>query len=172
MTRYPITGVVLEALDARADSRGAFTELLRLGGYPYEFAQVNHSHSEAGVLRGLHFHRRQADLWYVPHGRIQVGLVDLRTQRSRPSIQTLILSAASPARLLIPPGVAHGFLALERSDLIYLVTHEYDATDEYGLAWDDETAAVPWSTHPGMPLLSERDKENPKLSWEDIPSFL
>lgn len=166
-----IDGVYLERLDAHADARGSFTEVLRLHDYPHGFAQVNHSHSAEGVLRGLHFHRQQADLWYVPRGRIQVGLVDLRERKEPPRSETLYLSADTPQRLFIPPGVAHGFLALEPSDLIYLVTHVYDATDEYGLAWDDATAALPWDLGSGSPILSDRDQNNPVLAWEDVPSF-
>ena len=44
---------------------------------------------------------------------------------------------------MIPTGVAHGFLALEPLELLYLVTNEYDGTDELGFAWDDPTAGVP-----------------------------
>ena len=40
----------------------------------------------------------------------------------------------------IPIGVAHGFLALEPLQLIYLVTNEYDGSDELGFAWDDPRA--------------------------------
>ena len=67
----------------------------------------------------------------------------------------------------IPTGVAHGFLALEPLELIYLVTNEYDGSDELGFAWDDPTAAVPWPAVAGRPdggpILSERDRTNPSL---------
>jgi dTDP-4-dehydrorhamnose 3,5-epimerase len=67
----------------------------------------------------------------------------------------------------IPVGVAHGFLALEPLELIYLVTNEYDGTDELGFAWDDPLAAVPWPalhmTTDGRPVLSDRDRSNPSL---------
>ena len=48
----------------------------------------------------------------------------------------------------IPAGVAHGFLALEHVELVYLVTTEYDGSDERGFAWDDPLAAVPWPDDP------------------------
>ena len=67
----------------------------------------------------------------------------------------------------IPTGVAHGFLALEPLQLIYLVTNEYDGSDELGFAWDDPLAAVSWpaiaGTTDGLPILSERDQSNPSL---------
>jgi len=63
--------------------------------------------------------------------------------------------------------VAHGFLALEPLELVYLVTNEFDGTDELGFAWDDQLAGVPWPAVPGTPdgrpILSERDRSNPPL---------
>ena len=46
--------------------------------------------------------------------------------------------------VVIPTGVAHGFLALEPLQLVYLVTNEYDGSDELGFAWDDPAVGVPW----------------------------
>jgi len=67
----------------------------------------------------------------------------------------------------IPTGVAHGFLALERLQLLYLVTNEYDGSDELGFAWDDPAVGVPWpriaETPDGRPILSDRDRSNPTL---------
>ena len=69
---------------------------------------------------------------------------------------------------MIPTGVAHGFLALEPLELIYLVTNEYDGSDELGFAWDDPAVGVPWPvlsvTPDGRPILSGRDQTNPPLA--------
>lgn len=70
-------------------------------------------------------------------------------------VATVELAGGDPATLLIPPGVAHGFLALTDLDLIYWVTHPYDASDEFGVAWDDPLLQVPWARRD--PILSERD---------------
>lgn len=168
MTDAAIEGVILTDLERHGDERGRFVELFRQRSYPESFVQANHSSSLAGVLRGLHYHREQADLWYVVAGRAQVALVDLR-QSGTPAIRVLEMAAEQPRSLYIPPGVAHGFLALEDLDLIYAVTAEYDASDEYGIAWDDPTLAVPWKRD--HPILSERDSSNPRLDWAAIPSF-
>jgi dTDP-4-dehydrorhamnose 3,5-epimerase len=70
--------------------------------------------------------------------------------------------------VVIPVGVAHGFLALEPLELLYLVTNEYDGTDELGFAWDDPAVGVPWpqlsNTPDGRPILSDRDRANPPLA--------
>ena len=132
-------------------------EILREEAFGATFVQANHSHSSAGVLRGLHFHARQADAWYVIGGRARVGLADLRGETPRPA--TVDLSADDPAVLYIPPGVAHGFAALTDLDLVYFVTHYYDDTDEHGVAWDDPAVAVPWGVE--NPILSDRDRDAP-----------
>ena len=103
--------------------------------------------SATGVLRGLHVHRRQLDHWIVTDGRAFVALVDVRPMLRRPggrrrSSRRAILDADDWVD--IPAGVAHGFLALEPLDLVYLVTNEYDGSDELGFAWDDPLAAVDW----------------------------
>lgn len=168
MNDVSIEDVILTQLEPHGDERGNFVEVFRQRSFPERFVQANHSRSREGVLRGLHYHRHQADLWYVVAGRAQVGLVDLRHQGA-PASQILEMSAEQPRSLYIPPGVAHGFLALEDLDLIYAVTAEYDASDEYGLAWDDPTVALAWKRD--NPILSERDSSNPRLDWATIPSF-
>jgi dTDP-4-dehydrorhamnose 3,5-epimerase len=168
-TEIEMPGATLTALVAHADERGSFVEIMRAANFPDEFVQANHSRSRAGVLRGLHYHRHQADLWYVVRGRMQVGLADLRERRDRPATASLVLDSDHPAALYVPPGVAHGFLALTDVDLIYFVTHYYDATDEFGVAWDDPALAIPWERPD--PILSERDRITTHLQWDDIPSF-
>jgi dTDP-4-dehydrorhamnose 3,5-epimerase len=178
-----LKGVRYGSLVRHADARGAFRELWRASAFgPIEpadagtgegrtpaFVQANLSTSAAGVLRGLHFHRRQLDYWTVAAGRAFVALVDLRAMLAGDAaavVETRILGADD--WVVIPAGIAHGFLALERLELLYLVTNEYDGSDELGFAWDDPAAAVPWPPAPGTgdgrPLLSERDRSNPTLA--------
>ena len=164
-----IPGVIHTELDASADARGRFTEIMRASAFPEEFVQSNHSRSRAGVLRGLHYHRHQADLWYVVGGRALVGLADLRTRAGKPATATVTLSEERPATLYIPAGVAHGFVAETDVDLIYWVTNYYDASDEHGVAWNDPTLGIPWGV--ADPVVSERDSSNAELRWDDIPRF-
>ena len=131
--------------------------------------QANLSSSSAGVIRGLHLHRRQLDRWVIGTGRAFVALVDVRPMLAGspvPVVETRELGADDWVQ--IPAGVAHGFMALEPVELVYLVTNEYDGTDEAGFAWDDRLAAVPWPlpapTPDGEPILSDRDRMNPSLT--------
>ena len=89
--RVESLGVRYGAVVRHADARGSFRELWRASAYPSagipaelsgvsgsRFVQANLSVSAAGVLRGLHYHRRQLDRWIVATGRAFVALVDVR----------------------------------------------------------------------------------------------
>lgn len=176
----PLPGVRWGRVPRFGDARGSFRELWRASAFPAldevaagrpnaAFVQANLSTSAPGVLRGLHFHRRQLDHWIVAGGRAFVALVDARGmiggRSDRPAVEVRELTADET--VTIPAGVAHGFLALEELQLLYLVTNEYDGSDELGFAWDDPAAAVPWPAVPGAPggrpILSDRDRSNPSL---------
>jgi hypothetical protein len=77
-----IPGVVVTQRRTWPDQRGDFLELFRSDEYADAFVQVNHSFSRANVLRVLHYHRHQADLWYIVRGLAQVALADLRGDRA------------------------------------------------------------------------------------------
>lgn len=180
--RSALPGVRYGAIARFGDERGSFRELWRedtfgpidpaLAGAapdrPPRFVQANLSTSAAGVLRGLHLHRRQLDHWVVATGRAFVALVDVRPMldgAARPRVETREL--VEDDWVDIPTGVAHGFLALEPLQLAYFVTNPYDGSDELGFAWDDPLAAVAWPSIPGSPdgrpVLSDRDRTNPTL---------
>ena len=179
-----LPGVRFGRIQRHEDSRGAFREVWRASTFgalrPAEtgsaagaharFVQANLSSSAAGVLRGLHYHRRQLDYWVVASGRAFVALVDVRPliDRSGPIAIVETRELGADEWVVIPRGVAHGFLALEPLELLYLVTNEYDGTDELGFAWDDPAVGVPWphlaNTPDGRPILSDRDRSNPPLA--------
>ncbi len=161
-----IPGALLYEPQIHHDDRGSFMEIIRESALGTTFVQSNHSRSKAGVLRGLHWHKHQADAWYVIGGRAQAMLADLREQRPDPPVVSIELTGEEPRVLYIPPGVAHGYLALADVDLIYWVTSYYDATDEFGVAWDDPTLGAPWKT--SDPILSERDRNNPNVEWSNL----
>ena len=165
-----IQGVYLVSLTSNEDERGRFVETFRKEWFPqrpWDIVQGNASYSKAGVLRGLHYHHHQADYWFVVSGGILAGLCDLR--RSSPThraAQAVEIGERAPTGLYLPPGVAHGFLALTDVVLTYLVDNYYDGTDEHGVAWDDPDIGIDWgTTEPG---ISPRDASNPSL--KSIPA--
>jgi dTDP-4-dehydrorhamnose 3,5-epimerase len=165
-----LAGVRYGRIDRHADERGSFRELWRDEAFPGErFVQANLSTSAQGVLRGLHLHRRQTDLWIVATGRARVALVDVRPllEKTGPAPLVETRELGEDEWVLIPTGVAHGFLAVEPLQLVYFVTNLYDGTDELGFAWDDPAVGVPWppvdATPDRRPILSARDQSNPSL---------
>ncbi len=161
-----IDGVMVLELTRHADDRGSFTEIYRKEWIPEvrEMVQGNLSFSRPGVLRGLHYHRRQADYWILLEGDAFVGLYDLRVgSHTRGTAAGISLGAQAGDRaLFIPPGVAHGFLAVTEVRLLYLVDATYDGADEFGIAWNDPDVGIAWPV--ADPLLSERDRGNPSLA--------
>lgn len=167
----PIDGVKIVHLTEHPDERGRLLETFRQEWFPdaAPMVQGTRSDSRRGVVRALHFHRFQADYWYVPRGRIFVAMFDLRRlSPTRGRSLTIEMGEGAELGVYIPPGVAHGFQALTDASLTYLVDRSYDPSDEHGLAWDDPVAGIPWPI--SQAILSERDKTNPKLS--DIPPDL
>jgi dTDP-4-dehydrorhamnose 3,5-epimerase len=179
-----LAGVRYGAVASHGDTRGAFRELWRASAFPAlttaetgsadgaqpQFLQANLSTSAAGVLRGLHYHRRQLDYWVVASGRAFVALVDVRPllDGSGPRAVVETRELRENDWVVIPVGVAHGFLALDPLQLVYLVTNEFDGSDELGFAWDDPAVGVPWpevaAAEDGRPILSDRDQSNPSLA--------
>jgi dTDP-4-dehydrorhamnose 3,5-epimerase len=159
-----IQGVAVVRFQAFSDSRGYFYESYRKSWLPEagEMVQGNCSFSRAGVLRGMHYHLKQADLWSVPAGRVRAALFDARP--SSPTFRkshTLELSPAQPTGLYIPKGVAHGFYTIEDSYMTYMVDEYYDGADELGIRWNDPAMAIDWQLQGATPVLSDRDAKNP-----------
>jgi dTDP-4-dehydrorhamnose 3,5-epimerase len=171
-----ITGVYLAKLRPHGDERGCFIETFRKEWFPqrsWNVVQANRADSTAGVLRGLHYHHRQVDYWYVLKGRLRVGLYDMR--HASPTFgagQILELNGDTPQGLFIPIGVAHGYLALTEVTLLYLVDNYYDGRDENGVAWNDPDIGLDWGVK--TPVLSPRDAGNPRLrdiARENLPAY-
>ena len=156
------------------DARGFFSEVYkqsdwRAAGLDLAFVQDNHSYSApAGTLRGLHFQidpAAQDKLIRVVRGRIVDVAVDIR--RSSPTFGRHVavdLSAQNWRQLLVPVGFAHGFVTLEPdTEVLYKVTSLYSPAHDRGLAWDDPDLAIDWRVPADGLLLSERDRQWPRL---------
>ncbi|MFY9586621.1 MAG: dTDP-4-dehydrorhamnose 3,5-epimerase [Actinomycetota bacterium] len=160
-----IDGVYVVRLEAHPDERGRFVETFRRRWIPgaREMVQGNRSDSQAGVLRGIHYHLFQSDYWYVPSGRTFTALVDLRPKSpTYKAVETLEMGEQNEVGVYIPPGVGHGFYALTPAVMTYLVDQEFDGSDEFGVRFDDETLGIPWPD--GERIVSDRDRANPALT--------
>lgn len=158
------SGVVLRTLNAHPDERGAFTEIFREhwndGPSPVQWNLVR---SGANVFRGVHVHVRHSDYLVLVEGRATIGLVDLRPGSDTLGVAvTLRLSSELLQSLVIPPGVAHGFLFEEASIHVYAVSDYWDPDDELGCRWDDPELELDWPER--SPILSARDADLPSLA--------
>jgi dTDP-4-dehydrorhamnose 3,5-epimerase len=161
------------------DDRGFFleswhAERFRAAGLDVTFVQDNHSRSARYTLRGLHYQsvEPQGKLIRVTAGEAFDVAVDLR--RSSPSFGRWVgvtLSEANLRMLWIPPGFAHGFLALsDKTDLLYKCTTVYRPEHDRTLSWDEPSIGVAWPLPPGVaPLLSVKDRGGFLLA--DAPAF-
>ncbi len=161
-----------------ADERGfllqSYTEsgLSRLG-IPSRFRQAIQSRSRRGTVRGLHFQWKppQGKLIRCVSGRIFDVIVDLRlgspTLGDHASIE---LDDREHKVLWVPPGFAHGFMALEESaTVLYECTEEWAANAEGGILWNDPALGIGW---PDLPVIvSAKDRAAPTLArWLENPA--
>ena len=144
-----IDGVVLKKLACHADERGFFMELIRQTDPFFQegFGQLSHSKMYPGVAKAWHIHRTQVDWWYVPVGRLKVGLSDRRPDS--PTFNTTITvflgEDMEPAVLKIPPGVAHGGKAVGGvSHLFYVTSCVYNPAEEGRISHDDMGIGYDW----------------------------
>lgn len=161
------------------DDRGFFLEswnrkTFAALGLDLDFVQDNHSRSAAGVLRGLHFQNPdpQGKLVRVTAGRAWDVAVDLR--RSSPCFGKWVgveLSAANKRMFWVPPGFAHGFVALEDgTDFLYKCVGFYEPANEHSLLWNDPEVGIEWPLEGLEPQLSGKDKLGKPLS--EIEAFV
>lgn len=158
-----LNGLKLIQLDIFEDERGFFTERYSIKkfeelGLPTNFVQDNFSHSEAGVLRGLHFQKNpdQAKLVGCTNGKILDVAVDIRkNSKTFGKYFSVELSGKNGLILYIPAGFAHGFAALTEADVLYKVDSKYNKEGEGGIKFDDAILNIDWGIK--YPLVSDKD---------------
>ncbi len=153
------------------DERGFFLErfrhdVLRELGIDTTFVQDNHSRSQRGTVRGLHFQRpphAQAKLVSVARGTIFDVVVDIRVGSPSYGRWTgVILDDLDLRQLYVPAGFAHGFaVRSDVADVIYKVDAAYEPGAEGGIRWDDPTVAVSWNVPDA--IVSAKDRSLPDL---------
>ncbi|NJR70129.1 MAG: dTDP-4-dehydrorhamnose 3,5-epimerase [Synechococcales cyanobacterium CRU_2_2] len=170
----PLESVYLLEPKVFQDERGVFFESFsqqafehQVGNHYPSFVQDNHSISCRNVLRGLHYQvgKPQGKLVRAVVGKIFDVAVDLR--QSSPSFGQWVgyeLSADNHRQLWIPPGFAHGFLALsDRVEVLYKTTDYYYPAGDRALHWNDPDLAIDWPFI-GDVILSQKDQAAPGLA--------
>ena len=156
------------------DERGFFMETYRQSlfaemGINEPFVQDNHSASEQGVLRGLHYqiNQPQGKLVRVIRGEVYDVAVDLR--KSSPTFGQhvgAILSEHNKRLFWVPPGFAHGFYVIsEHADFVYKCTQYYAPEHERAIIWNDRDINIDWPLVNGTdPKVSEKDLQAPTFA--------
>lgn len=162
-----IDGALKLEHDVWRDERGLFVETWNeraLGrcGLDIRFVQDNLSLSRQWTVRGLHYQiqQPQGKLVRVLTGKIFDVIVDLR--RRSPTFRRAIgvhLAADEYDALWVPPGCAHGFLALEHDTRVsYKVSDYWAAPFERTLLWNDPSLGIEWPIPNGVaPIISAKD---------------
>jgi dTDP-4-dehydrorhamnose 3,5-epimerase len=159
-----------------SDDRGFFFEswnarALADAGIEAAFVQDNHSRSRRGVLRGLHYQieHAQGKLVRCVEGEVFDVAVDLR--RSSPTFGRwagIALSAANRRILWVPPGFAHGFVAMsESADFLYKTTDYWYPEHERTLLWNDPALRIAWPLA-GAPVVTAKDAAGTPLAAADV----
>ena len=160
------------------DRRGYFMETFRQNEFdrhigPTNFVQDNHSGSQQGILRGLHYQLKctQGKLVRVVVGEVFDVAVDLRL-----GSQTFgkwvgsVLSAENKLQLWVPEGFAHGYYVMsEWAEFVYKTTDYYAPEWERSLLWNDPAIGIDWPLIDGQPpKLSDKDSAAPLLKEAEV----
>lgn len=167
--KTPIADLLVVKPRCFRDERGFFLETYKASdfkqqGIDLEFNQDNHSFSQKGILRGLHFQRSphaQAKLCRVVQGMVWDVAVDLRA--GSPTYLHWFgteLSDQNFAMMYVPAGFAHGFVTLsETAHFMYKCSAEYNGASDAGIKWDDNQIGIDWPVK--EPILSAKDQVLP-----------
>ncbi|MFJ4284137.1 sugar nucleotide-binding protein [Paenarthrobacter nicotinovorans] len=167
----PIPGLLLFELPVHADGRGWFKEnwhrskMLSAGLPDFGPVQNNVSFNAVpGTTRGIH-----AEPWdkfiSLASGRIFGAWVDLR---EGPTFGVLFTAELTPGQaVFVPRGVGNAFQTLEPDTAYtYLVNDHWspEARKDYTfLNLADEHVSVPWPIPLSRAVVSEQDKNHPRL---------
>ena len=178
-TKTGIEGLVVVEPKVFGDNRGYFMETynyndFKAAGMDMVFVQDNQSKSKKGVLRGLHFQKKnpQGKLVRVVSGEVYDVAVDLRRgSDTYGKWYGVLLSAENKKQFYVPEGFAHGFVVMsETAEFVYKCTRFYDPSDEGGLMWNDPEIGIDWPVPENAELLlSEKDQHHQPLKDFESP---
>ncbi|EXF91256.1 dTDP-4-dehydrorhamnose 3,5-epimerase [Pseudomonas fluorescens HK44] len=172
-----LPGVLIIEPKVFGDERGFFYESFNAKAFEAAtglnptFVQDNHSRSQKGVLRGLHYQleNTQGKLVRVIAGEVLDVAVDIR--RSSPHFGQSVavrLSAENNRQLWVPEGFAHGFAVLsDYAEFLYKTTDYYTPSAERCIRWDDPALGIDWQLSEA-PQLSAKDQAGKLLKDADV----
>lgn len=164
-----IEGLLILKRPSHIDERGFFREIFHIDeiektlSIEFKSVQMNHAFSHFRVLRGIH-----AENWnkiIAPlNGEVFIAIVDIREDSPTFSkVETFIINNENRFALFVSKGLANSYCIISKTsvDYIYLVDAYYDGSDQRAIAFDDSDLQINWPVK--NPIISERDRNNPKL---------
>ena len=144
------------------DNRGHFRELAIEKVIKKKIIFTVVSKSKKNVLRGLHMQIKKPQGKYISvlKGKILDVVVDCRkNSKTYGKHYKIILSDRNCKSIYIPPGFLHGFLSLDKENIVmYSCTKYRHKNSEIGIKWDDEDLNINWNIF--NPILSKKDQKN------------
>lgn len=143
-----IHGVSVKKLKAIPDERGRVMEILRSDDDIFrKFGQVYITTAYPGVVKGWHYHKTQTDYFTCVAGMMKLALYDPREgSPTKGEVNEFFIGVDSPALVVIPPGVLHGFKCIGETEamVINCPTEPYNpkAPDEFRI--DARSKDVPY----------------------------
>jgi|SRR3989344_5605599 len=169
VVKTQIEGLLVLKRPIHNDERGFFKEIFHINeiesalGFQFKGLQMNHSFSLPKVLRGIH-----AEAWnkivYPLTGEAFIAIADIRPQSPTfGKVETFTINDDNRIALFISNGLANSFCVTGKEPVhyVYLVDAYYDGTDTRAIALDDPDLKINWPIKD--PIISQRDKNNPKL---------
>ncbi len=169
VVKTSIEGLLVLKRPPHVDDRGFFREVFHINeieetlGIEFKGLQMNHAHSAPKVLRGIHAENWNKIITPV-NGEVFVAIVDIRPESPTFSkVETFVINDQNRVALFVSKGLANSYCITSETsvDYIYLVDAYYDGSDQRAIAFDDPNLAIDWPIKD--PIISQRDKSNPKL---------
>ncbi|WP_028661567.1 dTDP-4-dehydrorhamnose 3,5-epimerase family protein [Saccharomonospora saliphila] len=164
------------------DQRGLFVApfqehaFVKAVGHPLRVAQMNHSLSRRGTVRGVHFADTppgQAKYVYCAQGALLDVVVDVRV--GSPTFgrhEVVRLDSTDYRGLYLAEGLGHAFMALDDdTTMVYLCSTGYNPAAEHGVTPLDPALGIPWPADI-EPLLSDKDATAPTLAEAERADLL
>jgi len=150
-----IDGVKIKKLKVIPDERGRLMEIMRADDDFFEkFGQVYMTTAYPGVVKGWHYHKKQADNMSVVSGMMKIVLYDGRKKsKTFREFNEIFAGVHNPVLVHIPPLVYHGFKCIsEREALVINIPTEvyhYKNPDEFRLPAHKSSIKYDWSRKDG-----------------------
>ena len=169
VTKTAIEGLLILKRPMHSDERGFFREIFHINeveevfGTEFKGVQMNNAYSKPKVLRGINDENWNKVV--VPlNGEVFIAIADIRPDSPTfGKVETFTINNENRIALFVSKGLANSYCVIgeDNVDYIYLVDAYYDGSDTRAVAFDDPDLNINWPIDD--PIISERDRNNPKL---------